>query len=333
MGEIIWIDALSDEAIAYAAQKWGLATYFARQVLEKAIKDESISPRLPLEEFHEYVELLTPRQQPFHSGPSLHDIQEYERKHGRPKFFENCPVCNAETPPGVHNCPRCGVNLEIARSKANESLDKIRQDIPKPKPKITFGIVLGYVFGCFIFLLIYGIIKDTISADLAIAFAVVVPVALIIGKVFKPKTRFERRMLGLLALGVVAFIFIQGEKLFSAITADPSPTSTPTPRYIPTYTHIPQTPTPEINCLFWSEVTPQMAGNQSCVYGTVSNYRESYSIGQSFIYFGTEDQFFFTSELKWDKSPKGHCVQAFGTIQLNTYRVPYILIDELYTCD
>ena len=137
----------------------------------------------------------------------------------------------------------------------------------------------------------------------------------------------------LLLLGGIFMMIVGVGEMVAPSAPAPTSTHTRTTTPYPTATRSrPPTITPE-PCLLWSKVTPQMVGTETCVYGTVSYYKESHSIGQSFIYFGTEDQFFFTSESKWDTSPKGYCVQAFGTIQLNTYRVPYILIDKLYTCD
>lgn len=93
----------------------------------------------------------------------------------------------------------------------------------------------------------------------------------------------------------------------------------------------PPTVTPSYDCLLWSQVTPQMAGRYVCVYGTVLSVHANYQAEQSFIYFGTEDQFFITNELKWD-GLKGQCVQIEGVIELNTYKVPYIQTADLYNC-
>ena len=65
--QVEWIDPLSDLAVAYAAEKWGLAPLFTRQMIEKAINDELLSARLPQTEFMEYVQLLIPQQLPLPS--------------------------------------------------------------------------------------------------------------------------------------------------------------------------------------------------------------------------------------------------------------------------
>ena len=59
-----FIDALGDLAVGYAAEKWRLSPLFARQIIEKAIKDEIIKPELLQSEFIKYVENVTPYSPP-----------------------------------------------------------------------------------------------------------------------------------------------------------------------------------------------------------------------------------------------------------------------------
>lgn len=123
---------------------------------------------------------------------------------------------------------------------------------------------------------------------------------------------------------------------FDAETHDTVTLVTPSPSPLDIYdlTHSARfnSPTPaKKNCLHWSAVTKQMNGQNVCVYGTISRVHANYQAEQSFIYFGTEDQFFVTNEFKWDDLEG--CVQVFGTVGLNTYRVPYINTSDFYDCE
>ena len=117
------------------------------------------------------------------------------------------------------------------------------------------------------------------------------------------------------------------------MSTNPTPTrsSSFTPRPIATASLVPSiTPIP---CLLWSQITPEMAGDDVCVYGTVKMHKENKDIGQTFFYFGTVEQFFVTSLYRWSEPQEDICMQANGVIQLNTYKVPYMKIDDtLYPC-
>jgi len=117
-------------------------------------------------------------------------------------------------------------------------------------------------------------------------------------------------------------------------TAKATPTSSPSPTLTSTTTSHTQVIIPSVsNCLNWNEITPQMEGQKICVYGKVAKLQQNFQIGQTYFYFGKPDQFFFTSIYYWDKSLEGNCVSATGVIQLNTYKTPYINIeDQLYHC-
>lgn len=135
-----------------------------------------------------------------------------------------------------------------------------------------------------------------------------------------------------LILIILISVFSAIMSLDSATPQAPAPHRTATSARPPTAKPHPATSTPQSPCLLWSKVTPQMVGDTVCVYGVVSSVHANYQVGQSFIYFGTEDQFFITNEFKWEDL-KGQCTKVEGVIGINTYHVPYILTDNLYDCD
>ena len=77
-----------------------------------------------------------------------------------------------------------------------------------------------------------------------------------------------------------------------------------------------------------------MKGQDVCVYGTVLDYRENWDNELSYLYFGTQEQFFLVSNYRWTEPVEGECITVAGTIKLNTYKVPYIKIDnKLQFCE
>jgi len=58
MDEVIWFDLLSDEAVSYAAHVWKISKAEAWGKLDRAIKAEEISQRLPFTELQEYVQTI-----------------------------------------------------------------------------------------------------------------------------------------------------------------------------------------------------------------------------------------------------------------------------------
>jgi hypothetical protein len=101
----------------------------------------------------------------------------------------------------------------------------------------------------------------------------------------------------------------------------------------PTRTSKPKTSTPSINCLLWSNVKPNMAGRELCVYGTVVDHRENWENELTNFYFGTREEFFLVSNYRWTENQEGKCLTATGVIQLNTYNVPYIKIENFNYCN
>jgi len=139
---------------------------------------------------------------------------------------------------------------------------------------------------------------------------------------------------------VVASIWNGASSLFSApSTSTPAPTLTAKPAELTFeafYTNPQPQSTSAPSCLMWSQITPSMAGRTVCVQGVVVDYRENWDNFLSVFYFGTHEQFFFVSNFEWKHEEiEGKCFRATGEIQLNTYDVPYIKIDDndLYYCD
>jgi hypothetical protein len=116
----------------------------------------------------------------------------------------------------------------------------------------------------------------------------------------------------------------------------PRPTITAKPAQLTLEAYYAQPKQPaQPSCLLWSQVTTAMKGTTRCVQGIVMEYRENWDNFLSVFYFGTTEQFFFVSNYRWNSSDiEGKCIYATGEIQLNTYKVPYIKIDEndLYYC-
>lgn len=232
----------------------------------------------------------------------------------RPPFFKNCPVCNAETPPGSITCPKCGVNLEIARANFVKDLalqvGKVGyvagqySAAPEKKRKITFGVVLGWVGACFLLLLLYGFVKDA-------------------GPYF----------------------------LFSILSAfDPTPTSQPRPRSTPTFDSYnltqaarfsqPSQPT-QSDCLPWSAITTQMNGQTLCVFGVVyqiTSSRETYTriefTDERNTFFLYSVNYYFTDETTGKELQVGDCISVTGKVGVIS-NVPYIDIgkENLYYCE
>lgn len=81
-------------------------------------------------------------------------------------------------------------------------------------------------------------------------------------------------------------------------------------------------------CLHWSKITSQMENKVTCVYGTISEHRENWENFLTNLYFGRRDQFFLVSNFRWHNSFEGECIMVTGQIKLNTYKVPYIKIED-----
>lgn len=144
----------------------------------------------------------------------------------------------------------------------------------------------------------------------------------------------------LIIIGLCLLIVVAGFLLSSYMQPTYSPSSTIAPiptRIKPTATtRVYKSPTTPA-CLKWDQITPQMEGREICVYGVVLDHKENIdkvtgAIGQTFFYFGRQDQFFFTSLSLWNPT-EGTCISETGLVQLSTYKVPYIKIEgDLDTC-
>jgi hypothetical protein len=150
--------------------------------------------------------------------------------------------------------------------------------------------------------------------------------------------RASRRVFGIVGMIVLFFVWGAGAQFYDDFIKPALVKSTPTarvvlarPTSIPTNAPTGTPAIPPMTCLHWSEITPQMEGDRACIYGVISSVHANYQAGQSFIYFGTEDQFFITNTFKWE-GLEGQCTKARGIIGINTYGVPYIESD-LYDCD
>lgn len=220
----------------------------------------------------------------------------------RPKFFKNCPVCNAETPRGVTHCPGCGVDLEIARvnlmkgiviegGKIGYAAGRTVAPPPTAKKAITLSSVIGWVVGCFLLLLVYGIIKDTI-------------------------------------LMPIMYPSLAPTSSYQASLPTPKPGS---------LTQMAQalTPSDELECFRAIYIEDWMANKGTgCVFGTVVRVQEYQGATQ--LRFGTDQQFFFSSgSIYYPDIGAGDCVYAKGEILLSAEGVPYIDIDknDLYLCE
>ncbi len=92
------------------------------------------------------------------------------------------------------------------------------------------------------------------------------------------------------------------------------------------------TPTPN-SCLHWDQVTTAMEGREVCVYGIVTAYTENWENQLTNIYYGERGQFFLVSNYRWSDTLEGTCLAAGGEVQLNTYKVPYIKVEQVYNCE
>ena len=151
-------------------------------------------------------------------------------------------------------------------------------------------------------------------------------------------------------ISTIAGFFILGYYLFSIVSsasAQPaftySPTAvssnsisapaapTPFPTRIPTRVH---TPTPTIDCLLWSEVSPAMIGETACVYGEVYRTRNVGETTFQVLFTDNPSSFFLAAGSYYYEVSSGDCVAAEGEILRSAAGVPYIDInDALYECE
>lgn len=134
---------------------------------------------------------------------------------------------------------------------------------------------------------------------------------------------------------VISIVFGIAMSISAPSTPAPVPTRTVATRLSPTPTVQAAAPisTDNAACLKWDKVTASMDGKEICVYGDVVDYREVPNTTSTYFYFGSQDQFFFVaSDVFFPDFNDGDCAQAEGVVKLNTYKVPYIKLTDLYEC-
>ena len=115
---------------------------------------------------------------------------------------------------------------------------------------------------------------------------------------------------------------------FATQTPIPRPTNTPQANIVlgrSTPTHNP--------CLRWDQITATLNGQKVCVYGVLANYKENWELEQTNFYFGSPEEFFLVSNYRWNDVVEGECISTTGEVQLNTYKTPYIKVEEIYKCE
>jgi hypothetical protein len=146
---------------------------------------------------------------------------------------------------------------------------------------------------------------------------------------------------GFLLLGYYLFSFVSLASAQPAYTYAPTAASSsssaapaaPTriPTHIPTRVH---TPTPAIDCLLWSEVSPALIGETACVYGEVDRTRNVGETTFQVLFTNDPSAFFLAAGSYAYEVDSGDCVAAEGEISRSAAGVPYININEaLYQCE
>lgn len=118
--------------------------------------------------------------------------------------------------------------------------------------------------------------------------------------------------------------------------SDPTPVVQPAIHKIPTMTSVSTRPTATADeCMLWDKVIVTMEGrNINCIYGNVVDYVEKPTLNATYFYFGSREQFYFVAtDVYFPQFKDGDCAKSSGVVQLDTYKIPYIKIDELFICD
>ena len=305
----------------------------------------------------------------------------------RPKFFNNCPICNTHTPPGTVNCPGCGVDLEIARQNMLKDLALAAgtygysMALQDNQPKLLsdfWYVVIGFITNILISLFIAGVMYGSFDFGvfLYLAYTFFLTYISTLGRYGKVNFYGFVNLVVWSAVPIVnwAVVYYFGKGLYFSYTKQkvtnppvatsfwtivlsvglfiafivylidisntPSaPTPTKTPIRFDDSWKATQTakapPAQQNNCTHWSQITPQMEGQQVCVYGTVTSHRENWESFLTNLYFAGDfgtPAFFLVSTDRFTPL-EGQCISTTGTIQLNTYKTPYIKIEEFYYCD
>ena len=117
-------------------------------------------------------------------------------------------------------------------------------------------------------------------------------------------------------------------------SANNTPSINATPTSLPSSTPQPsigfpiQVVTAHKPCYRWDQITRAMVGQQVCVYGIVVYHKQDNDNQLTTFYFGPFDQFFIVSNYSW-ASQNGKCITVTGEVLLNTYKTPYIHIDDV----
>ena len=143
---------------------------------------------------------------------------------------------------------------------------------------------------------------------------------------------------GLLSLGsfglfsIAAALLAQPAYTFSPTAAPSNPIAMrATPTRIPIGVH---TPTPAVDCLLWSEVSPLMIGETACVFGNVGRTRTVGDTTFQVLFTDDPSAFFLATGSYYYEVKSGDCVAAKGEILRSAVGVPYININAaLYNCE
>ncbi len=138
------------------------------------------------------------------------------------------------------------------------------------------------------------------------------------------------------AIGLIVFTLVLIVSWIGSINTEPlSISPTPRPTLYPTPTQqIPRSPTPAQNsCLKWNQVTPEMSGQEVCVYGAVQSLYVTNETWTRIRFTDQPNNFFVFSQLYiFPDLRAGDCVAVMGKVQLYD-RIPYIQTDNLYKCE
>ncbi|MBT3315022.1 MAG: hypothetical protein HN390_10460 [Anaerolineae bacterium] len=167
--------------------------------------------------------------------------------------------------------------------------------------------------------------------------AIIVAVGWFLNLFWKPKTRLERRLFGLVGMIVIFMVISLGESCsqtstspYPTNTLQPATTSTPRPNlatveaegFANLSTQAAKRNQPK-DCIIWSKVTSAMAGQTTCVYGDIY---EIYSTNASFTrirfspkkntFFMHSTNFYYTDPATGKEIGAGDCISNTATIEL-----------------
>jgi hypothetical protein len=310
----VWIDILSDPAVRLAARAWHKDLPETWGILSRAIRAEQISQIMPLTQFDSYIAIVVSAQT---SPPQIQP--------------DTTPV-----PSPV---------------KEQENLLVLIGNLI-----YIFGGSLAFINSLYVAFLLFGWVNALVGLVLAPVTYLLLPfyTFLVLGDptllIFNYGVGVTAYLLtyigsnlnkkltpstiivwgGLCAIALFSYGWVKDTYLPPPVEIQPTqkPTFTPSPQPPPTLHNPFATSTPNTSCLNWSQVTPAMEGETTCVFGVVSFYAEDWQNELTRLYFGSTNEFFFVSNYRWTTPLEGECITATGTILLNTYDVPYIKIND-----